>query len=66
MHTFAKPAICYELYLSAAGSVMPYLIVNLVFGLSSKQAPWIVRPIARAIASAVNKGFSESAFQNAE
>ena len=45
---------------------MPYLIVHLVFGMATKQAPWLVRPIARAIAGAVNKGFSESASQNAE
>ena len=45
---------------------MPYLFVSMVFGVAIKQAPWIVRPIARAIAGAVNENFSESDSQNAE
>ena len=45
---------------------MPSLTVNLVLGVACKQAPWLIRPIARAIAGAINKGFSESASQLAQ
>jgi glutathione S-transferase len=38
---------------AAEGSVMPLLVMQLVFGRIETGAPWLIRPIARAIAAQV-------------
>ncbi|MDN6297938.1 MAG: glutathione S-transferase [Halomonas sp.] len=41
----------------AEGSLMPLLVMQLVFGQLPKQSPWLIRPIARGIHKAVNQRF---------
>ena len=41
----------------AEGSAMPPLLMSLIFTIVKKKSPWIVRPIAGAIADKVFKGF---------
>ncbi|HET9624144.1 MAG TPA: glutathione S-transferase [Kofleriaceae bacterium] len=45
----------------AEGSLMPYLVMKLVFNRVKTDAPFVVRPIARAIASTVGKQFIDPA-----
>lgn len=41
----------------AEGSAMPPLLMALVFGQIRQKAPWLVKPVAHAIADQVMKGF---------
>jgi glutathione S-transferase len=41
----------------AEGSAMPPLLLKLVFRTMAKRAPWLIRPIAAAIAAATEKAF---------
>ena len=41
----------------AEGSAMPPLLLKLVFRTMAKRAPWLIRPIAAAIATATEKAF---------
>lgn len=43
---------------AAEGSLMPYLIMDLVTSRIGSNAPFIIRPIAKAIAAEVDKGFT--------
>ncbi|HET9624321.1 MAG TPA: glutathione S-transferase [Kofleriaceae bacterium] len=48
----------------AEGSLMPYLVMKLVFNKVKTDAPLLVRPIAKAIASTVGKQFLDPALAN--
>ncbi|MDR5875087.1 glutathione S-transferase [Halomonas sp. CUBES01] len=41
----------------AEGSLMPLLVMKLVFGQLPKRAPWLVKPIAKGITQTVNSTF---------
>lgn len=41
----------------AEGSLMPLLLMKLVFGQLPKRAPWLVKPIAKGITQTVNSSF---------
>tara|TARA_R110002012_G_scaffold18620_1_gene68150 strand:- start:5317 stop:5988 length:672 start_codon:yes stop_codon:yes gene_type:complete len=41
----------------AEGSLMPLLVMKLVFGQLPKQSPWIIKPIAKGISDTVSKRF---------
>ncbi|SER97297.1 glutathione S-transferase [Vreelandella subterranea] len=41
----------------AEGSLMPLLVMHLVFGQLPKRAPWLVKPIANGITQTVNRTF---------
>lgn len=41
----------------AEGSLMPLLVMQLVFGQLPKQSPWLIKPIARGIHKTVNQRF---------
>ncbi|KPQ25219.1 MAG: glutathione S-transferase [Halomonas sp. HL-48] len=41
----------------AEGSLMPLLVMKLVFGQLPKRAPWLVKPIAKGITQTVNSSF---------
>ena len=43
---------------AAEGSFMPYLVMDLVTSRIGTNAPFIIRPIAKAIATEVDKGFT--------
>lgn len=41
----------------AEGSLMPLMVMALIFGQIPKRVPFVIRPIAKAIVGAVQKGF---------
>ncbi|HAA45058.1 MAG: glutathione S-transferase domain-containing protein [Halomonas sp. 54_146] len=41
----------------AEGSLMPLLVMQLVFGQIPKQSPWFIKPLAKGISDTVNKRF---------
>lgn len=42
---------------SAEGSIMPLLVMKLIFGVISSKSPFFVRPIAKAISGQVNQSY---------
>ena len=41
----------------AEGSLMPLLVMQLVFGQIPKQSPWLIKPLAKGISDTVSKRF---------
>ncbi|BBI59171.1 hypothetical protein HSBAA_04770 [Vreelandella sulfidaeris] len=41
----------------AEGSLMPLLVMQLVFGQLPKQSPWLIKPLAKGISDTVGKRF---------
>lgn len=41
----------------AEGSLMPLLVMQLVFGQIPKQSPWLIKPLAKGISETLNKRF---------
>ncbi|WP_447045379.1 glutathione S-transferase [Vreelandella sp. H-I2] len=41
----------------AEGSLMPLLVMQLVFGQLPKQSPWLIKPLAKGISDTVSKRF---------
>ena len=46
-----------DIYYQFTGSAMPPLVMSLIFNATGEQAPWFIRPIARAISGGVHKSF---------
>jgi glutathione S-transferase len=49
----------------AEGSLMPPLVMRLVFTTAGKKAPFLIRPIAKGIGAAVNKSYIGPAIEGA-